>query len=87
MSFFTPKKLDELRNIIKLPIFQGICNQLGEDKHRYSNLYPPKVIMSPLHGKQQTILKIILFKAEMYKGELNNIKESLQLFIILQVLQ
>ena len=87
MSSFTTKKLDKPRNSIKIPIFQGICNQLGENKHRHSNLYPTKVTMSHLNGKQQTILKIILFKAEMYKGELNNVKESLQLFIILQVLQ
>ena len=63
-SFLTPTKLDEPRDSIKIPILQDTYNQLGKDKHRHSNLYPPKVIISSLHNKQQNGLKKTSFKAE-----------------------
>ena len=84
-SFPNPKKMDELRDSIRLPIMQCIYGELGEDKHRHSNLYPPKVIITS-NGKQEISPKKISFKAIMYKGEFNDAKELTELYIIHQVL-
>ena len=84
--FPNPKKMDELRDSIRLPIMQGIYGELRKDKHIHSNLYPPKVIITS-NGKQENSLKKISFKAKMYKGEFNGVKEITELCLIHQVLQ
>ena len=85
-SFPNLKKMDELRDSIRLPSMQCIYGELGEDKHRYSNLYPPKVIITS-NGKQEISLKKISFKAKMYKGEFSDVVEITELCLIHQVLQ
>ena len=82
--FPNPKKMDELRDSIRLPIMQGIYGELGKDKHIHSNLYPPKVIITS-NGKQEISLKKISFKAKMYKGEFTDVNEITELYIIHQV--